>query len=324
MEDISRELEREIARAKPKPHKTSRKKKILVVDDFGEMRPGGHLKVMLYLLFITSVVGLVCAAGLYALFDMANKENKALASDLATLEEKVGRLTRDKELLMARLVMSGEKPELPEIAEAKTPVAKKSAASVDNASPKVKKAGVPPKPDVRPKPEPEPDTAEDASQVPLSGTPENGRDEAAESGSSSFDAEEKSGSSETANEPFVAVEEFTVSRGNSDGELIVRFDIRNVSTKPGGISGRIFTVLKPKDSQPSQWVVVPSSPMEKGVPSVYKRGQYFSISRFKPVKFTIRNQSAPESFNTAAVYIFNDDGKLKFETTMKINELVVE
>lgn len=40
MDDRSRELEREIAQAKPAPFKRSRESKIIIVDDFGEMKSG--------------------------------------------------------------------------------------------------------------------------------------------------------------------------------------------------------------------------------------------------------------------------------------------
>ena len=52
MEDISRELEREIAKAKPAPYKARREKKILIIDDFGETRPGGYLKTLARVFFM--------------------------------------------------------------------------------------------------------------------------------------------------------------------------------------------------------------------------------------------------------------------------------
>ena len=48
MEDISRELEREIARIKPRPHKTRKENNILIINDFGEIRSGAFLKVLVY------------------------------------------------------------------------------------------------------------------------------------------------------------------------------------------------------------------------------------------------------------------------------------
>ena len=46
MEDISRELEREIARSKPKPYIQDRRTRLIIVDDFGEMKSGDHFKTL--------------------------------------------------------------------------------------------------------------------------------------------------------------------------------------------------------------------------------------------------------------------------------------
>ncbi|MCG8633588.1 MAG: hypothetical protein MI863_07150 [Desulfobacterales bacterium] len=311
MEDISRELEREIARAKPSPHRTSRKKKILVVDDFGELKSGGYLKVLVYLFSITSVIGIAGALCFYFLYTSASNENSLLKEKLAGVEKKADRLTNDKEILMARLVMTGKKPALD--VEKTSPAAAKTQA-------KEKKPGIMPKPDFK---NGSLKTVEEAKatprEKPLDAAPvlPQKTDETAELTATQA-VEEVPVTPEL--EPFVAVEKFSVTQGSTNGELIVRFDIRNISTKPGGISGRIFTVLKPGTDEEEKWVVVPSAPLEDGMPSLYRKGQYFSISRFKPVKFTVRSQATPESFHKATVYIFNDDGKLMFNGNMKINE----
>ncbi|MBP9597918.1 MAG: hypothetical protein KBE30_02105 [Desulfobacter sp.] len=60
MEDISRELEREIARIKPRPHKTRKENNILIINDFGEIRSGAFLKVLVYFLGVISLAGGYC------------------------------------------------------------------------------------------------------------------------------------------------------------------------------------------------------------------------------------------------------------------------
>ena len=317
MEDISRDLEKEIARAKPKPYKTSTKKKILVVDDFGEMRPAGYLKVMLNFFLITGIIGILGTVGLYFLFTRASQENRLLKSDLAALEKKMSRLTSDKELLLARLVMSGETPELP-----KQPAVKVPSADVQ---PKVKSDNAVTTSEVIPQVK-----ADEAQEddVPTPVEPDDSQVQDTEASQPSVDpaSDIELSESNSADEvaPFIAVEDFRISRDSALGNLIIRFDIRNISTVPGGISGRIFTVLEPKESQDSEWVVTPNAPLENGVPSEYKNGQYFSISRFKPVKFTIRNQPGPESFRSVAVYVFGDDGTLAYKNRMTIDETVVD
>ncbi|MEH0019076.1 MAG: hypothetical protein V6Z89_05455 [Desulfobacter sp.] len=187
---------------------------------------------------------------------------------------------------------------------------------------KEKKPGIKPKPDfknsVQKKKVPEKTavTEEVAEPAPQSPSPTAG--EKAEQASEKATVENDD--IQPAEDPFVAVEKFEVLQGNTRDELVVKFDIRNISDRPGGISGRIFTILKPEKKGEDAWVVVPRASLESDVPTPFRRGQYFSISRFKPVKFTIKNQALPGSFDKAAVYIFNDDGKLMFKTDMNIKE----
>jgi len=308
MEDISRELEREIARAKPSPHKTSRQKRILIVDDFGEFSSGGYLKVLMYLFLAVSMVGILGTVGFYSLFAKAQKENFALKDRLDIVEKKAGRLTNDKEILMARLVMSGKKPDLssPENQVVQAPPAKEKQSGI-MPKPSVEKGS---KEDVKPEKQktksiempvvvspPEPD----APPLPIPDPPVEPEPE------------------KPVLKPVVSVEKFSVIRGKAGGELIVKFNIRNISKESKEISGRIFAILKPENGEQSGWVVSPGGQMENGIPGPYRKGQYFSISRFKPVKFTIKNQAAPDSFTTAAIYIFGDKGKLMFKSTLQIN-----
>ncbi len=306
MEDISRELEREIARAKPSPHKTSRKKRVLIIDDFGELSSGGYLKVLVYLFLAFSLAGALCTAGFYILFATAQKENIVLKDRLAIIEKKADRLTNEKEILMARLVMAGKKPDLgpPESQGAQAPPAKE------------KQSGVMPKPLVE----------KGGKQA---GTPETQTTKSVDAPASVPEPEILSvpmpvppvePEAETAElKPVVSVEKFSIVQGKTREELVVSFNIRNVSTESKEISGRIFAILKPENGAASSWVVSPGGQMINGIPGPYSKGQYFSISRFKPVKFTIKSQAAPDSFTTAAIYIFGDDENLLFKNTIQIN-----
>ncbi|WDP88953.1 MAG: hypothetical protein HUN04_04070 [Desulfobacter sp.] len=310
MEDISRELEREIAKAKPAPYKTSREKKILIVDDFGELRSGAYLKTLVKLFFIVSVAGLLGSALLYYLFSQARKENVDLTERLAVAEKKAERLTGDKEILMARLVMAGKDVKLasqaspePETAPAKEPPTLLATKGLPS---KETQPGIMAKPDKVPPPTETP--------VPV---PEKTPAVAAEPPAKEDVPAELP--EVTPPDDVVSVEKFSLTRGKTSGQLTVRFNIRNISKTAKEISGRIFAVMKPEPGNAANWVVVPGGQMEKGIPRPYRKGQYFSITRFKPVKFTIRSQAAPDRFKTATVYVFGDDEKLMYKNTMAIN-----
>jgi len=320
MEDISRELEREIARAKPTPYKANKKKNVLVVNDFGEMKSGRYLSVMVRLLSVTSLVFGVAAAGLYHLYTHQLQRAEAMEERLVRLEKKQNQLTSEKEILMAQLVMAGDKPALGlagddstgktaniKTEESEVKVASQEAGGSKAAQMPVEKpvASDSPAADVKQADEP-PTVLADADD---------------EDSAETVTDEDNSGSVDAGNgrqaanvkSQVIAVEKFAVSQNSGGNELRVKFNIRNIKEGPGEISGRIFLVLKPEGGGKNDWIVAPKAPLgQDGIPSVYKRGQYFSISRFKPVRFTISSKVLPERLKMTGVFIFDDQGQLIF------------
>jgi len=293
MEDISRELEREITQFKPAPYKKSRKKSILMVDDFGKTKTAGHLKVLVYVFGVASLVCFLTAGGLYYFFSHQAVENKRIKSEVAGLSKKVDRLIKEREVLMARLVISGKKPGIempPTLSE----------------GPKKKKEGIKKKTD--------PKRVETTVKKRAAAPPKELVDE-----NKQVQTQAELESKKPVKQ-IVAIEKFTVTRDGAKGNLLVRFDIRNISDKPSGVSGRIFTILKPDDKSLKDWLVVPSAKLDKGVPLQYKKGQYFFIEHFKPVKFRIENKAGPNFFKKASIYIFNENGGLMFESLIDITE----
>jgi hypothetical protein len=310
MEDISRELEKEITQLKPSPYKKSKKKSILIVDDFGEMKSAGHLKVLVYVFGVASLVCFLAAGGLYYFFSHQAVENKRLKSEVAGLAKKNDRLINEREVLMARLVISGKEPGIemkPALSEG--PIAAKGT------SEKEKKEGIKKKSNLKRVETIVGTTVETTVEKRVAATPKELADETTPMGRTQAELESK-----TPVQQILAIEKFTVTRDGADGDLLVRFDIRNISDKPGGVSGRIFTILKPDDKSERDWLVVPSARLDKGVPIGYKKGQYFSIAHFKSVKFRIENQAGPDFFKKASIYIFNENGDLMFESLIDITE----
>jgi hypothetical protein len=118
----------------------------------------------------------------------------------------------------------------------------------------------------------------------------------------------------------VSIEKFTVTKDGTNGYLLVRFDIRNVSKAPGEVSGKIFALLKPNNSLENKWLVVPPAAVKNGMPSDYKKGKYFSISHFKPIKFRVKHKLDPDVFKQASIFIYNDQGDLIFDKLINIAE----
>lgn len=305
MEDISRELEREIAQIKPAPHKLRREKAILIVNDFGEIRSGAFLKVLVCFLLFVSLVGGLGAFAFYRLYVNANNQKNQLVNTQDAFEKEVDRLTREKELLMARLVMTGNAAELKALALngklGQAPFKKE------------KRLGM------KEKKEDDESVSSDTPTDSKTAEEEQGggdKKSAVTQEAQSEGREERTESKPDDTSAVVSIGSFSLTSGRNAHELIVKFNVRNTTENSKEISGRIFCVLKPKDAPPDKWVVIPkASIMKSGVPGPYKQGHYFSISRFKPVHFTVSTKAPLKDFSAASVFIFDETEKLLFKTT---------
>lgn len=302
MEDISRELEREIRRSRPKPYKKNRKSRILIIDDFGQMKSGEYLKPLVGILSVVSMLCFVAAAVFY--YTGVSRGVDLIKNKLVRSENRVDELTREKEVLMARLVISGKDPEvIKKEIEEKKPVVSKNREI--NCVPELENRG---KINQLSKAEQQ----KNRVQSKLNASKLNAIDKPP-------DVSAKFEQSKVIKKTVI-IEKFAVTKDGASGDLLVRFDIKNSSNKPGDVSGRIFTLLKPDSDSEDQWLVVPASGLKNGIPSEYGKGQYFSIAHFKPVKFRIKNQADPGFFKKAAIFIFNDQGDLIFDKLIDITE----
>ena len=310
MEDISRELEREIAQIKPAPHKMRKENSILIVNDFGEMRSGAFLKVFLCFFLVISLAGGLGSVAFYRLYSKVNNQNLQLKNSQNVFEKKVNRLTSEKEILMARLVMTGNATEL----EALTRDGKIG----QDPPKKEKRSGMKGKLDA-------------AESLSAQTTPDSkigkgervGSDDEklASSPAQSGDRADRSVVNLSDALSNVSIGSFSLSPGSNAHELIVRFNVKNTTEKSKEISGRIFCVLRPKGATPDKWMVIPkASIMKNGVPGPYKQGHYFSISRFKPVQFTINTKTSLQDYSDASVFIFDETEKLLLKATFDIEE----
>jgi len=315
MEDISRELEKEITRSKPKPSKFDRKKRVIIVDDFGEMKSGGYLKTLIMILSIISIVCFVIAALFYNLYTELSKEANSTENRLVLAEKKVYDLTREKEILMARLVIEGKEPEIEKESEKE---GKSSLAQVEEKTLVLKDKEIKA---ITPEPE-------DGDKINKLSMVEQEKNMIKPKFNDLSESIEPPPETEPSEETLpsrvikknIDIEKFSVTKDGANGDLVVRFDIRNISTEPGDVSGRIFTVLKPDNNIEDQWLVVPTAALKNGIPSEYKKGQYFSIANFKPVKFRIKHQVDSDFFKKASIFIFNEQADLVFEKLIDITE----
>ena len=301
MEDISRELEKEIAQTKPKPYIPDRRTSVIIVDDFGEMKSGEYFKTLVKFFSCLSVICFIAAVVFYSFYADLSKDSNSIKTKLDIAQEKISKLTQEKEVLMAKLVISGEKFDIaPKPVTLKPSVTKKQ---------NIKSVPAPPKPESKEnKKKPAKVEKKEDKAEPIS-------DKIVKATESALTTKPTNIANKT-----VTIEDFTVRKSGSNKDLLVRFDIRKISKKPGDVSGRIFTVLIPDNTLEDQWLVVPSTTLKNGIPSEYKKGQYFSIAYFKPIKFRINTQADSDFFKKASIFIFNEQAELIFEKLVIIGE----
>lgn len=301
MEDISRELEKEIE-SYSNPVRIKRKSgtRLIVVDDFGKMKSADWIKKFVLFLFILSLVLLATTILFYNLYSNYKAESLSLREGLNIAEKKTKDLVNEKEYLMAKLVISEDtltesKSKIDQEGGVKTDVKK----TIESKVAKIAKK--------RPKSVPKRALAAIPQKFSKPVAPELPE-------ASSTELIAPAAESQPDNVKKVGIERFVIVKDELSKDLLVGFRVLNVTSELGDISGRVFVVLSYEEgSGINQWVV-PTVPLENNIPTVPRRGQYFSIAHFKPVKFRIRNIPNPELYTKAVVLVF---GK---ENTLILNE----
>lgn len=107
MEDSLKNIEKKIARAKFTPHKFRRKTNVMVIDNYGEMKSGAYIRILARFFSVASLVFGLTTVGLYQLYTHQTEMFGELTHKVAFLEQKTMNLTKEKDIYMARLVLSG-------------------------------------------------------------------------------------------------------------------------------------------------------------------------------------------------------------------------
>lgn len=114
------------------------------------------------------------------------------------------------------------------------------------------------------------------------------------------------------------IEDFIASFETDTAALKLQFKIINSSKDSQPVSGHGFVILKQNEDDQSSWLTFPSVPLVSGKPAPFKKGQYFSILRFKVIKFKTQNEADPKRFKTATVFVFTTTGELLLEKSFPI------
>ena len=120
----------------------------------------------------------------------------------------------------------------------------------------------------------------------------------------------------------LAVEEFEIWQEERGDSLKFQFTLKNIDPQHGKVKGYTFVVLKPEKGSQEPFRVSPWASLEDGRPALFKKGQYFSIARFKFVSGTFLGVERAEPFKTATVYVYSETGDLMLEQVYHVDKIL--
>ena len=283
----------------PKPQKRKSHWTLLFVGDHGKVISLGKFKRVVIVSTVVVAVVVAITGWLYFLYRSNAQEKKRLQNVLEASRQKVTALRDEKDQMMVRLVLAESKINAGQVGSKAEKIKAKPDVSQDlsaSATTKPKAADQKVNQTAAKLPVVKPVTV----AVAATATP----DMPAESGQ--------------AEEPQVVdVEKLMVLYETDTNRLRVSFNLRKTDPNTESVIGRAFVVLKHDKVDQNQWLTIPSVSLAGGKPSRVYRGQYFSIARFKPMKFE-RKVNDPSRFQYVSVFIFTKDGKLLLEKELSI------
>jgi hypothetical protein len=99
--------------------------------------------------------------------------------------------------------------------------------------------------------------------------------------------------------------------------LRVEYKLLNTGRKGNPVSGRTMVIMKEDEKKPDDWLVMPPVPLVDNRPKG-NRGKYFSIRRFRTVRFKANDQIGPHQYKSAAVFVFSSKGTLLLEKVFPV------
>jgi hypothetical protein len=105
------------------------------------------------------------------------------------------------------------------------------------------------------------------------------------------------------------IKQFEVLYDRDRAMLEARFRIYNDNQPKVPLSGRVVVIFKKEQDPPLKWMPVPVVQISNGTPDG-TRGQIFKIQNYRTMSLKAYGLKQPIVYDTAAIYIFSDDGEL--------------
>lgn len=303
MEDLQRNLEKELTAASlSKSQRPYKRWTLLFVGDHGKTIAINRFKGLLFVWLFLVVSALSASAVLYALYRQSERENVVMNGTVGDLQRQIKEIRNEKDILMARLVVT--EAELGRHRAKDSRVADKATVAAEPkrlAPAKAEAAAVSAGSDTAAAADNAGSEKDDAEQAAPAET---------ENSATAPRSNETAGS--------VAVEDLKVTYESNGNAFKARFTLRSTRPATDPIAGYTAVVLKSDGMKPQEWITLPTVTLEAGRPVGLKRGQYFSIARFKTVRFRTVSPADPSRYDTAEVFVFDAQNELIFEKSFPI------
>jgi len=270
---------------------------LLAIEERGKIISIGRLKGLIIALVLTLVIVVVSVSSLLIIAKSASKENEGLRNALDASKKQIAALRDEKDLLMVRLVLAESRVEA-RIEDRLADIGEKQKSEISGGLPD-NSASI----------ETKPGPIDVDKTVLLTGEKQ---------------PKEETASAIAAKLPSASIEDFVVLFEPGSNILKVQFKIINRTPNSQPVSGHAFVILKDDEVDEDRWLIFPQVTLASGKPSLYKRGQYFSIYRFKTIRFKARDETDPKRFNNALVLVYNTTGDLLLEKILPVEVQEIE
>jgi hypothetical protein len=338
MEDLSRDMAKDLKRPnrRPKPE-TSKSWTFLLVGELGNIVSVRLSKTSL-LCFVTLFVAV------FSFSVIASVTYLGIRSQNKTLRDNLNAVT--SELLSANKAMEGAQVRLMLLEGKGKPKSPQKKTQTKQKAEPGKKARPETKLIVAQKQQPEPTTkakkkppsrfvtaeagkppaatnVEEEASKPESEKPEEKPDSSSRtmvvSVAGQYDADD---SVETVSEEALEVENLEIWKQAGQHSVRFQFSLKNVNATGKKMKGYTFVVLKPGEGSSEPPRGSPWTPLQDGQPSIFKRGQFFSIARFKYVRGKIPEIQDVERFKTATIFVYTESGNLLIEKVFDVADIL--
>ena len=120
----------------------------------------------------------------------------------------------------------------------------------------------------------------------------------------------------------ISVENFKMRSDLVGNALDFEFHLKNVDPEGRRFSGYTFAVLEPAKDSRDLFRACPQALLVDGRPSLFQKGEFFSIVRFKVVRGTFPNVGAIDRYGTITVYVYSKAGELSVEEVFEVSKVL--